>query len=126
MLRTVDDRLVIVPNSLMASQVSLNLNRKSLHTMLVVPVGVADRAKVGDVRAILVDTATHTPGVRKIISCRSQLFEDTGIILSLRAWCSYDAATGKIRETITDALRQKFSENEVFLLASPFPDKAEK
>jgi small conductance mechanosensitive channel len=119
MLRTMDDRLVIVPNSLMASQVSLNLNRKALHAMLVISVGVADVART-TVRSALLEFAANERGIRKIITCRSQGFDEGGgAILSLRAWCDSIADASRIKYDILDQLRHRFTHGELFLLETP-------
>jgi small-conductance mechanosensitive channel len=117
MLRTTDDRLVVVPNSLMASQVTLNLNRKALHNMLILPVGVADIGQAGAVRLGLIDIAGKEPGIHKIIKCHSQGFEDGGgVILSLRAWCENGVDIERIQESIMGKLHSRFSHHELFEL----------
>jgi len=120
MLRTMDDRLVIVPNSLMASQVSLNLNRKALHRMLIVPIGVVNASQAGAVRAALLALAQHTKGIRKIIHCHSQGFDEGGgVILSLRAWCDSAIDTKSIEQTILGKLQTQFRPEELFSIAAP-------
>jgi small conductance mechanosensitive channel len=124
MLRTMDDRLVVVPNSLMASQVSLNLNRKALHAMLVLPVGVTTATATSPVRAALMDIAAKNDAIRKIISCRSQGFDEGGgVILSLRAWCDSHAAIEAIKADILTKLAKRFTKGELF--PTILPEKPE-
>ena len=125
MLRTLDDRLVIVPNSLMASQVSLNLNRGAVHTMVVVPVGVIDTAHAGKVRAALLDIARKHPKIHHVVGCLTKPLEDEGVILSLRAWCADTAAAASVKNDIFVALRQRFAGEQISLLV-PNPPMAAK
>jgi small-conductance mechanosensitive channel len=113
MLRTLDDRLVVVPNSLMASQVSLNLNRRSLHFMAIVPMGVSDIGRVQEVRKVLIESAKSNPKIHKIINCHSQLLEDGGAVLSLRGWCSSDTAAKEAEKEITVDVRQAFATQSI-------------
>ena len=82
MLRTMDDRLVIVPNSLMASQVSLNLNRRSLYAMAIVQICVLKNSHVGEVRSTLTELAQNNGRVHRIIGVHSQSL-DEGFIVSI-------------------------------------------
>jgi small-conductance mechanosensitive channel len=113
MLRTLDDRLVIVPNSLMASQVSLNLNRRSLHVMTIVSVGVTDAANIQKVRTSLLEKAKSNSKIHKVINCHTQVLEDGGAVLSLRAWCSNENDAKEVEQEILSAIHQSFSENNI-------------
>jgi len=77
-----DDRLVIVPNSLMASQVSLNLNRRSLYAMAIVQICVLKNSHVGEVRSTLTELAQNNGRVHRIIGVHSQSL-DEGFIVSI-------------------------------------------
>jgi small conductance mechanosensitive channel len=121
MLRTLDDRLVIVPNSLMASQVSLNLNRRSLHAMAIVPIGVSDIGHIADVRNALLDKARANPKIHKIINCQSQILEDGGAVLSLRAWCASDTLAKEVEKEISAAVRQHFRDQKIIFPELPEP-----
>jgi len=108
MLRTLDDRLVIVPNSLMASQVSLNLNRGAVRAMAVVPAGV-DAGHAHEVRLALLELAHMHPKVQHVIGCLSKPLEGNGVILSLRAWCADGKAANEIKSELATQLRQRFA-----------------
>jgi len=118
MLRTLDDRLVIVPNSLMASQVSLNLNRGAVRTMAVVPVGV-DTAHAREVRTALLEIAQIHPKIHHVIGCLAKPLEDNSVVLSLRAWCADARAADEIKRDLIAALRQRFGEDRQIRLLLP-------
>jgi len=112
MLRTIDDRLVIIPNSLMASQVSLNLNRRSLSAMAIVSVGVGDIAHVADVRTALAEAAEGNKKIYKIIGYHTQIAEEGIAILSLRAWCPTIADTKTVQKEISEFIAQRFADRK--------------
>ena len=120
MLRTLDDRLVIVPNSLMASQVSLNLNRGAIHTMVVIPVG-AEKAHADSVRKALLDVAHKNPKIHNVIGCLVKPLEDNNVILSLRAWCANSNAAAEIKKDIAAELRKRFAGQDILLLLPEAP-----
>jgi len=109
MLRTKDDRLVIIPNSLMASQVSLNLNRRALHTMAIVPIGVTHAGQVNEVRTALFEVARANPKIHQIISCHTQMLEDGTTGLSMRAWADSGSAAAEAEQEIIAAVKKRFA-----------------
>ncbi|HEU0118407.1 MAG TPA: mechanosensitive ion channel domain-containing protein [Alphaproteobacteria bacterium] len=122
MLRTTDDRLVIVPNSLMASQVSLNLNRRSLHVMAIIPVGVRDSHHLGDVRKVLMEYAHADTRIHKLEHGRPQRLDDGSAIITLRCWCDNEAEAKAVKEDITDAMKKHFAGKHIIIMpSSPKP-----
>jgi len=117
MLRTMDDRLVIIPNSLMASQVSLNLNRRSLHVMTIVSVGVDDVSHITEVRNALTGAAQTNQKIKKIIGHHVLMIEDGNAIVSLRAWCATDNDAKEVRTEIYQELAQIFEGKRYISLA---------
>jgi len=115
MLRTMDDRLVVVPNSLMASQVSLNLNRGAIHNMVVFPIGV-NRAHADVVRAALLEIAKKSPKIHHVIGCLIKPLDNDSVILSLRAWCADANTAAEIKTELAQELRQRFADQNILLL----------
>ena len=116
MLRTRDDRLVIIPNSLMASQVSLNLNRRSLRVMAIVSIGVMDTDHLDAIHSALVEAAEKDKNIYRVIAYNTQRLEEGGAILSLRAWCTNKAAAEEVQQEIPTALEKKFAKNIFYIL----------
>ncbi len=117
MVRTLDDRLVIVPNSLMASQVSLNLNRRSLHAMAIVQIGMTKAASAGEVRQALYELARNDKRIRRVISIRTQMLDEGGAIISFRAWCATAAQATEVQKEFLAAITQKFTGKEEIYFA---------
>jgi small-conductance mechanosensitive channel len=124
MLRTLDDRLVVVPNSLMASQVSLNLNRGAVHSMVIVPIGVVDPLRVREVREALLEAARNHPLVHRVVGCPAKPLEDGAVVLSLRAWCENRAGADKVKADITEIVERRFAANHIRLLTPDLPTPA--
>jgi small conductance mechanosensitive channel len=115
MVRTLDDRLVIVPNSLMASQVSLNLNRRSLHSMAIIQIGVVNSGGAGEIRSALYELAEKDKRIRRIISMRTQTLEEGGAIISFRAWCTTSADADSVQKDFLAHITEKFAgKDEVY------------
>jgi small-conductance mechanosensitive channel len=119
MLRTLDDRLVIVPNSLMASQVSLNLNRRNLHMMMVLPITVRDNTKLKEVRETLMDLAHKNELIYKVVPTHLQRLEDGDVIVTLRGWCANDQDAKRAQAEITQAMMEKFGSGHEILMPTP-------
>ena len=117
MLRTLDDRLIIVPNSLMASQVSLNRNRRSLKIMAVLSIGIKDVAQTTEVRAELGKLARNDKRVHRVIGMRMQPLDEGGGILSFRAWCVNKTAAEEVQKEYAMHLAEKFTGDEAVFLA---------
>jgi small-conductance mechanosensitive channel len=117
MLRTLDDRLVIVPNSLMASQVSLNLNRRSLNVMAVLSIGVKTAKQAHEVRAELAQIAKNDRRIHRIIGMRAQPFDEGGSVISFRAWCINKTAAEEVQKEYAAHLAQKFVGDHAVYLA---------
>jgi small conductance mechanosensitive channel len=117
MVRTLDDRLVIVPNSLMASQVSLNLNRRSLHSMAIVQIGVVHASKSSDVRTVLYELANKDKRIRRVISMRTQNLDEGGAIISFRAWCTTIADAESVQKEYLAHIAEKFAGNDEIYFA---------
>lgn len=91
-LRTDDNRRVVVPNSVMASQTNINLTTNDPRVMCSVPVGIGCDADIDKARAILLDLAGKHPKAGKICGCPLTRLDHSGVVLSLDVWCA-DALT---------------------------------
>jgi small-conductance mechanosensitive channel len=93
-LRTYDNRRVVVPNSVMVGQTIINLSSEDPRVQAIVPVGIAYSADVVKARRLLVEAAGQHPGIVEVDSCPVMALENSSVTLTLRAW-SPDAATAR-------------------------------
>ena len=71
-LRTGDNRRIVVPNSMMANQVTVNLTSVDPRIIVSVPFRVGHGADIEKVRGILMDLAKTHPAFRKSSAARSR------------------------------------------------------
>ena len=87
LLRTDDNRRVVVPNSLMANQTSLNLTANDPRLICSVPIGISDSADIDRARAILLELAGQHPKARQLCGCPVTQLSNAGVVLTLDVWC---------------------------------------
>src|SRR5690554_6560400 len=85
-LRTLDRRRVVVPNSLIANQVTVNLTHTSKRVLITVPFTVpADGFET--TRSLLTDLAAQHPHCESVIDCPVMKVSFDTVQLGLRVWC---------------------------------------
>jgi small-conductance mechanosensitive channel len=92
LLKTDDNRRVVVPNSLMASQTSVNLTANDPRVICSVLIGISYDSDIDKARAILLDLAGKHPKTKQICGCPLTQLGSSGVVLSLDVWCA-DALT---------------------------------
>ena len=92
LLRTDDNRRMVVPNSLMASQTAINLTANDPRVICSVLIGISYDSDIDKARAILLDLAGKHPKAKQVCGCPLTQLGASGVVLSLDAWCA-DALT---------------------------------
>jgi small-conductance mechanosensitive channel len=119
LLRTTDDRRIVVPNSAMVSQVAVNVNARRLRAMMIVPFGMIDATRAEEARERLLEIARAHPRVLRVIGCLIRLRSDGGADLSLRAWCAdTDAATQAAADLVAEGRSRLAQEGIAVLVAA--------
>ncbi|MEZ4664036.1 MAG: mechanosensitive ion channel family protein [Caldilineaceae bacterium] len=109
-LKTFDNRHIVVPNSVMATQITINLTRVDPRAMTVVPINISYASDVEKARQILISLAQAHPLVQQVVSCPLIALGDSTVTLSLRAWCANSGDATEVEfalyEQIIDRYRQ--------------------
>lgn len=92
LLRTDDNRRVVVPNSLMASQTAINLTTNDPRVVCSVPIGISYDADIDKARAILLDLGSKHSMATQVCGCPLTQLGTSGVVLTLDMWCA-DALT---------------------------------
>ena len=92
LLKTDDNRRVVVPNSLMASQTTINLTGNDPRVICSVPIGISYDSDIDKARRILLDLAGKHPQAQAVCGCPLTQLASSGIVLTLDVWCA-DALT---------------------------------
>jgi small-conductance mechanosensitive channel len=106
-LRAADQRLLVVPNSTMASQACLNLSSLPLRVPCGISVYVAAGCDSARARQIMLDFAKAHPKIAKVDGCFVARVTSKGVILTTAASCSNaDDAPGVRSDLLENAKKQ--------------------
>jgi small conductance mechanosensitive channel len=104
LLRTADDRRIIVPNSAMATQVTVNLNTWKLQAMAIVNVVLGGDEDVSEIRHALLAMGEAHPKVTQVIECAVRPHGESGVVLSLRLWCSDSETARQVERDLAERI----------------------
>jgi small conductance mechanosensitive channel len=105
-VRTFDNRRVVVPNSLMAAQVTVNLSDPRM--MAIVNIGLDYASNVDRARSILTELAEAHPLVHEVAGCPVTELASHGVVLSLRAWCKGIGDAAKVRGDLYEQAKSRY------------------
>lgn len=112
-LRTGDNRRIVVPNSVMANQVTVNLTSLDPRIMVAVPIRVSYDADLDKARGILLQLAKQHPHVREVVGCPLTALGEWSVTLTIQAWCA-DAAVGKqVEFDLLEQAKKRFQEEGI-------------
>lgn len=121
-IKTRDDILITVPNSLMANSKIINESAPVKRFRVRIPVGVAYGSDLQKVEKILLDAAAANPGVEKHPDPRVRLrtFADSSLNFELLCWAADPEMRGKITHELNTAVYGQFEAGGVKI---PFPQR---
>jgi small-conductance mechanosensitive channel len=108
-LKTDDNRRVVVPNSVMASQTTVNLSGDDPRVLCSVPLGLRGDADVDKARAILLELAGQHPKAVTVLSCPVTQWGATGVVLTLSAWCANPDDAFDLKCDVLEQARKRFA-----------------
>jgi len=88
LLKTDDNRRIVVPNSVMASQTNINLTSNDPRVICSVLVSISYDSDIDKARAILLDLAGKHPKAKQVCGCPLTQLGASGVVLSLDVWCA--------------------------------------
>ena len=110
-LRAPAGHLVVVPNSLAASQVTINLNTNSNAPWpLVISIRLSRSVDVEAARELALKVAKDRPDPRPVNGCYLTKVEADAVTLELRLAAKDAADRDKLRSTLLAELSQRFAE----------------
>jgi small-conductance mechanosensitive channel len=107
-LKTDDNRRVVVPNSLMASQTNINLTANDPRVICSVLIGISCDSDLDKARAILIDLAGRHPKAGQICGCPLTQLGSSGVVLSLDVWCADALAAITFRCDLLEQAAKRF------------------
>jgi small-conductance mechanosensitive channel len=114
-LRTLDDRRIVIPNSTMASQTSVNLSLVDQRLLCVVPFNFTYDVDVEKARAILLDLAHQLSKDSPAPECPVTALGGGALTLTLKVWTTdYQAAT-QLKYDLFEAANKRFKADAIEL-----------
>jgi small-conductance mechanosensitive channel len=108
-LRTSDGRFIVVPNSLAASQVTINLSATYAPWPMTVVIRVNRDADLEAARKLAADVAKDTAGEKAVAGCFLTKVEATAAVLELRIQAPDAASRDTLRSALLENLAQRFA-----------------
>jgi small conductance mechanosensitive channel len=109
-LRTPDGRLIIVPNSIAASQVTINLNTTYAPWPITVTIRLSRDTPVDAAQKLALAVAAENASEKAIVGCYLTKIEATAITLELKFLAHDSAGRATLRSKILAELAQRFGD----------------
>ena len=109
LLKTDDNRRVVVPNSVMASQTNINLTANDPRVICSVPIGISYDSDIDKARAILLDLAGKHDKAKQVCGCPLTQLGAAGVVLSLDVWCADALAAITFRCDLLEQATKRFA-----------------
>ena len=109
LLKTDDNRRVVVPNSMMASQTNINLTTNDPRVICSVLVGISYDSDIDKARAILLDLAGKHAKAKQVCGCPLTQLGAAGVVLSLDVWCADALAAITFRCELLEQAAKRFA-----------------
>lgn len=117
-LKTDDNRRIVVPNSGIASQTTVNLTSEDPRVVCSVPISISSDADIDKARAILLELAGRNSKAQQVTGCPLTQWGPNGIVLTVSAWCPSPGAAGEFKNDLLESARKRFDKEGI---AVPFP-----
>lgn len=109
-LRTGDGRMVVLPNSVAASQVTINLSHSVAGAALPIVIRVSRDADVACVRQLAQRIAREAVGEKALLGCFLTRMEAASAVLELRVQVPPDTSRDELHSRLVSALAHRFAE----------------
>lgn len=109
-LRTPDGRLIVLPNSIAASQVTINMNSTYAPWPLTVSMRLSRDTDLQAAQTLALSVATENAGANGVVGCYLTKVDATAFTLELRMMAADSAGRDTLRSTLLAKLAQRFAE----------------
>jgi small-conductance mechanosensitive channel len=109
-LRTGDERRLVIPNNLMASQTVINLSMTKQPVPCAVVLSLEHDADADKARQILLEVARRQPGALGAPTCRITDLSGAGVTVTLTAWAANPQAVPDMKCDLLEAVKKQFDQ----------------
>jgi small-conductance mechanosensitive channel len=107
-VRTPDQRLLVIPNSIIASQASINLSSVQPRTPCGVSVYVATGSDAARARQVLLELAKAHPKIASVDGCYVTRVTSRGVLLTLAAASADGDAVPGVKSDLLENAKKQF------------------
>jgi len=107
-LQTEDNRKIVIPNSVMASQTCINISLKAVRAAAIVTVNLGHGADIDKARGILTELAKASSKVVEVQSCRVSALSDSGTTMTLTVWCADATTAAEVKSDLLEGVKKRF------------------
>ena len=115
MLETSDQQRIVVPNSQIASQITINLTQSEKRTPLLIPFHLLAGVAIDQARSILTETASKHEKVLELAGCRATQVDGAGITLTLKVWCENVTDAATVQSDLMEQVVERFRDQQMGL-----------
>jgi small conductance mechanosensitive channel len=112
-LRAPDGRLIVVPNSIAASQVTINLNTTYAPWPITITIRLSRDAQLDAAQKLALAVAAENVGDKAVVGCYLTKIEAAAVTLELRFLARDSAGRATLRSKILAELAQRFDEAHI-------------
>jgi small conductance mechanosensitive channel len=110
-LQTFDNRRIVVPNSVMVSQITVNLTHSQV--LAQIPISIDYAADIERARHILMELAQHHPLVQAVVSCPVTHLDSVSVALTLRVWCANIGDAKQVEFDLYEQAKGRFDQEGI-------------
>ena len=110
-LQTFDKRRIVVPNSVMVSQITVNLTHSPLLTQI--PINIDYTADIEQARHVLTELADAHPLVEAVVNCPVTQVDTTGVTLTLRVRCANIGDARQVEYDLYERAKERFDQERI-------------
>ena len=116
-IRTYDHRRVVVPNSVMATTVIINLTEDGPLTRASIPITIGQAQDVDRAREILFELGKAHALVQEVEDCPVTRSDDHRLTLTLQVWCAHAGDAKQVESDIYEQSARRFAEEGILSIS---------
>tara|TARA_A100001391_G_scaffold273_2_gene635 strand:+ start:50435 stop:51394 length:960 start_codon:yes stop_codon:yes gene_type:complete len=109
-LRTFDNRRIVLSNGTIANQTMINLSSVDLRVMMTPTISIGYDSDIEKARAIVLELAEAHDDVSEVVGCPVVALGGSSVDLSLRAWCGDASMATAVEHDLLEQIKLRFDE----------------
>ena len=107
-LKTYDNRRVIISNASISNSTMINLSAKEQRTMALIPISIGYDADIDTARALILEVASELSEIEEVVSCPVTNLGASSVDFSLRVWCADSGVAAGVKNSVLEAVKKRF------------------